>query len=314
MKRFGKYVGIVFAFCIVLFGIYIVYVTKDISIQNDQSTSFDSILPKLPADALYNIEGEEVRFKDGKGVYGVHETQAYMVGEPVYGDMNSDGRDDAAIIIVLAENTLPQKYYIALALQDEDGYLGLNALLLPDNLAPERVHIQDEVLVVTHPLSSDQTEINNHTKGEVYEYFILTGITLQRALLKDSDVVTRGELIYEGEDMTLTLCNNRETYRISSNSRAFAALEAIYLERTRYTEEEQKDGVYVVVAGESSVDTEDDFEEEKEDLAFHSVFVVGTVLSAPQKSTCPETESQSEIIDMVVGEGIVSSSTDVNEE
>lgn len=67
-----------------------------------------------------------------------------MFGEPVYGDLDTDGDQDAAVLLVNQLGGSGVFYYAALAMKNSDGsYQATNALLLGDRIAPQTVEIHD---------------------------------------------------------------------------------------------------------------------------------------------------------------------------
>lgn len=80
---------------------------------------------------------EEPFVSGSSSVYSVK-----LFGEPVYGDLNDDGEQDAAILLVVDDGTL--HYYAALAIATGTGFITTNTLLLGENVAPQTVEIHDE--------------------------------------------------------------------------------------------------------------------------------------------------------------------------
>lgn len=67
-----------------------------------------------------------------------------MFGEPVYGDLNGDGLEDAAVLLVNDSSGSGTFYYATLAIKNNDNsYKATNALLLGDRIAPQTVEIHD---------------------------------------------------------------------------------------------------------------------------------------------------------------------------
>lgn len=295
--------------------IYILYIGKNTLGRNGQDYSLVSQLPQSPLDASYLIEGNEVQFEGGKGEVKIGEdtVTTEVAKDPVYGDMNGDGAEDAVLLITYSKNNTPSTYYAALALKDAEGYLGMNAVPLhTDGGAPQEIQIQDEVLVVTYATSEFNATEEDTQNDAMYEYLTLVGITLQSVgPLEESDEIERGLFTYTDDSKTFTTCSGAR-YQISPDSHARAALEAIYLERTRYSGTD-KNEVYVVLAGhtggssdvavdevpeETDVSTEDSPDENVADeadvdtprLVSGSMYLVSTVLSAPKEGSCAPVE------------------------
>jgi hypothetical protein len=66
-----------------------------------------------------------------------------VVGEPVAGDVNGDGRPDAALLLANDPGGSGTFYYAVLALDDGGSYRATNALPLGDRIEPEGVTFSD---------------------------------------------------------------------------------------------------------------------------------------------------------------------------
>lgn len=66
-----------------------------------------------------------------------------IFGEPVYGDLDNDGDEDAAVLLQLTSGGSGVFYYAALALLDGTKYTPTNTMFLGDRIAPQTVEIQE---------------------------------------------------------------------------------------------------------------------------------------------------------------------------
>lgn len=67
-----------------------------------------------------------------------------IFGEPVYGDLNGDGKaNDAAIILVNNPGGSGTFFYTVLAINDNGNYKTTNTILLGDRISPQTVEIDD---------------------------------------------------------------------------------------------------------------------------------------------------------------------------
>ena len=67
-----------------------------------------------------------------------------IFGEPVYGDLNGDGKNDAAILLANNPGGSGTFYYAVLAIDgNDDKYKVTNTLLLGDRIAPQTIEIHD---------------------------------------------------------------------------------------------------------------------------------------------------------------------------
>lgn len=93
-------------------------------------------------DATYTINGQKVTLKNG-----MFETEAApglaskittkYFGNEVKKDLNGDGREDVAFLLTQDEGGSGVFFYVVGALNTENGYIGSDAVLLGDRIAPQ---------------------------------------------------------------------------------------------------------------------------------------------------------------------------------
>jgi len=108
--------------------------------EKESAAAFD------PLNATYNIEGQPVTLVNGKSEVeaapgSAIKIQTMIFGEPTIGDINNDGRPDAAFIIVQNPGGTGTFYYIAAVINTPTGAIGTNGILLGDRIAPQTVEI-----------------------------------------------------------------------------------------------------------------------------------------------------------------------------
>ncbi|UCG04766.1 MAG: hypothetical protein JSV83_12625 [Desulfobacterales bacterium] len=104
-------------------------------------------------NATYLIEKQAVPLVNGRAEFQAAPGSAIKVstevfGKPTYGDLNHDGRDDAALFLVHDPGGSGTFYYVAAAIATNDSYRGTNAVLLGDRIFPRTIHIRNGVIVV----------------------------------------------------------------------------------------------------------------------------------------------------------------------
>ena len=77
-------------------------------------------------------------------------TTSRIFGNEATGDLNGDGRNDIAFLLTQNTGGSGTFFYIAVALNDEDGYRGTNAVLLGDRIAPQSTTIKDGIITVNY--------------------------------------------------------------------------------------------------------------------------------------------------------------------
>jgi len=108
---------------------------------------FESVL-----DATYIIEKQEVRLIGGWAEVRAAPGSAGKIitvvfGEPVYGDLDSDGYNDAALFLARDSGGSGTFYYVAAAIAKNGIYRGTNAVFLGDRVVLWTIRIRDNVIV-----------------------------------------------------------------------------------------------------------------------------------------------------------------------
>ena len=108
-----------------------------------------------PLNATYQIEGTAVTLVNGKSeVEAVPGSATKIVdqvfGQPVLGDLNGDGAPDAGLILVDQPGGTGTFYYLAAAINKDGNYVGTNAILLGDRIAPQNIRIQNGALIANY--------------------------------------------------------------------------------------------------------------------------------------------------------------------
>jgi hypothetical protein len=103
-------------------------------------------------NATYLIEKQAVRLLNGRAKVQAAPGSAIKIttavfGEPAYGDLNRDGREDAALFLMQDPGGSGTFYYVAAAIAAGDIYRGTNAVLLGDRVFPRTIHIRNGMII-----------------------------------------------------------------------------------------------------------------------------------------------------------------------
>ncbi len=109
-----------------------------------------------PTNAIYLVEGKPIKLINGQAEQEAAPGSAAKIitsifGEPVAGDLNGDGLPDVGTFIVQEPGGTGTFFYLAAAIQQKNGgYVGSNALLLGDRIAPQTVEIKNGILIANY--------------------------------------------------------------------------------------------------------------------------------------------------------------------
>lgn len=88
--------------------------------------------------------------KAAPGSAAVNKTQVWE--QPVIGDLNADGKEDAAVCLINSPGGSGTFYYIAAALKDANtnNYQGTNAVFLGDRIQLSQISIENNIITVVY--------------------------------------------------------------------------------------------------------------------------------------------------------------------
>lgn len=117
------------------------------------------VVSSSPKDATYIVAGQKFTLVNGiakKEIVPGSATvdQLSLFGEPVFGDIDGDGDEDAVLILVNDSGGSGSFYYAALSINVDGKYQGTDAILLGDRIAPQ-----------TYRIINDRAEINYAVRG-----------------------------------------------------------------------------------------------------------------------------------------------------
>lgn len=131
-----KIISIVALIVVVLITVF--YINK---VNNNEKEVITPVVSDYK-NTSYIINGEKIDFKDGmfekESAPGSasKDTTKYF-GNEVRKDLNGDGREDITFLITQESAGSGNFFYVVAALNTENGYVGSNAVLLGDRIAPQ---------------------------------------------------------------------------------------------------------------------------------------------------------------------------------
>lgn len=153
------------------------------------------------ANATYMIDGGPVALSNGTASQPAAPGSASMMttrlfGAPAIGDLNRDGRDDAAVILVRDSGGSGMFYYAAAVIASgtvpADAGLrsspaqGTNAIFLGDRIAPQTVEIKNGVMIVNYADRAPGQPMSAAPSVGKTAYFVTDGTSLYEAPIADA--------------------------------------------------------------------------------------------------------------------------------
>jgi hypothetical protein len=102
-------------------------------------------------NTAYYVDGRMATLKGGDSTLAPTGLVDNLSGEPVFGDLNGDSKDDVALILTEEPGGSGTFYYVTAALQAKNGTAaGLDAVLLGDRIVPVATTIEGGVITVKY--------------------------------------------------------------------------------------------------------------------------------------------------------------------
>lgn len=106
-----------------------------------------------PLDATFTIEGKRLSMTGGRHEEPAAPGSAAMaviqvLGKPAYGDLDGDGKEDAALVLAWSGGGSGTFYYAAAAIFRDGAYVGTNGVRLGDRIIPRSLEIRGGVIAV----------------------------------------------------------------------------------------------------------------------------------------------------------------------
>lgn len=115
--------------------------------QNEE-TQNDQALAKDYKNTSYTIEGQSIPLIDGVSEIEATPGSAAKIitryfGNEIKHDLNDDGQEDVIFLLTQERGGSGQFFYAVAALNTPTGYVGSNAFLLGDRIAPQSINIDE---------------------------------------------------------------------------------------------------------------------------------------------------------------------------
>jgi hypothetical protein len=179
-----------------------------------------------PLNATYSIEGDRIRLQDGRSEIATMPHSAITMktavyGKTVYGDINGDGTEDAAILLIHDPGGSGTFFYVAGALNINSKYQGTNAVLLGDRITPRDLQIQNGVLIAKYTDRRPGEPMIALPSVLISKYLILKDAQLESiAPLMEGEQVVEGWVTIGHEVRSFQPCLQKNELRLRGDSPA----------------------------------------------------------------------------------------------
>lgn len=187
-----------------------------------------------PLNATYTIDGEPLTLIDGVSEVEAAPGSAIkattkIFGVPTRGDLDGDGREDAALTLIDSPGGTGTFFYVVAALNKPEGAKGTNAIFLGDRIAPQTLEIRNGLAIINYADRKPDEPMTAQPSVGVSRYAIVKGGKLTDiSTLNETDRPFAGMLVIGHEARTFTLCEEREPRWILGESPALKEIMGSY--------------------------------------------------------------------------------------
>ncbi|MEI6553493.1 MAG: hypothetical protein WCO09_02895, partial [bacterium] len=139
------------------------FINVDTSATSTKNVNFD------PLNFTYDIEGEKIILKDGTSTSDVvpgsaEKLETTVFDKPAIGDLNGDGKNDSAILLVQDSGGTGLFYYLVGVYSDAGVAKNTNSIFIGDRIEPVSVVIKNSKIELSYvdrnpndPMTADPT-------------------------------------------------------------------------------------------------------------------------------------------------------------
>ncbi len=187
-----------------------------------------------PLNAAYSIEGRTVRLKDGRSEIRITPHSASTIktvvyGKPVYGDLDGDGRKDAAILLIHDPGGSGTFFYVAGALNINGTIRGTNAVWLGDRITPPALQIHDGILIVRYADRGHGEPMVTTPTVQMAKYLILKNAQLESIVpIEEDEQMVEGWVTIGHEVRSFRPCPEKKEHWLQGDSPALSRILVAY--------------------------------------------------------------------------------------
>ena len=137
-------------------------------------------------DATYLIEGRAITLVNGVSELEAAPGSAAKIttryfGNEAAGDLEGDGALDVGFVLTQSSGGSGTFYYVVVALQTKAGFIGTNAILLGDRIAPQTTEFRSGELIVNYAIRKEGEPMTTPPSLGVSKYLkIVAGKLVER--------------------------------------------------------------------------------------------------------------------------------------
>lgn len=188
-----------------------------------------------PLDATFTIEGEPMELVAGRAARQAAPGSATMAttavfDTPVPGDLDGDGTEDAALVLVQQPGGSGSFYYLAAALAIDGLFRGTNAVLLGDRIAPQSLAVRNGVIRASYAdRRPDQPMAAAPTVGRTKYLTVRNGMLVEIEPMAAGEQIVEGWVVIGHEVRSFEPCSDPRGHWLLGASPALKSIMSAYL-------------------------------------------------------------------------------------
>lgn len=144
---------------------------------NSSQTTFSDIL-----NGTYTFDDQKITFVNGKSEQAIAGSAGKITtsifGQPVKGDLNGDGKQDAIFFVSQETGGTGIFFYVVAAVNQGGKYVGTSGIFLGDRIAPQNINIQNGTAAVNYATRSDGDPMTASASVGVTKYVHVVNVEL----------------------------------------------------------------------------------------------------------------------------------------
>jgi hypothetical protein len=153
------------------------FINIDASATSTKNTNFD------PLNFSYDIEGEKIKLVDGNSVSDIvpgsaEKLETTTFDKPAIGDLNRDGKNDSAVLLVQDSGGTGLFYYLVAIINDAGVIKNTNSIFIGDRIDPVSVLIKDGKIELNYIDRNKEDPMTAEPTVKIKKLFEVKGVNL----------------------------------------------------------------------------------------------------------------------------------------
>lgn len=164
-------------------------------------------------NCTYNIEEQEITLVSGYSEINVDLSKitTQYFGNESFGDINNDGLDDSAFIVIQNSGGSGTFFYLVAAIESNNACAGTNGMFLGDRISIQNTEIKDGKIIVNYKDRKDTDPMVSFPSIDVTKQFKLEDGKIID-ITPEEDIKKRGCLISGGTITTSLCCESSSSF------------------------------------------------------------------------------------------------------